>query len=153
MPEYETLNRAQKEYMYKHGWLVSEIKAFANARTPDGKKMQNLDFMSAPFQDMLQSRDKYVNRLRALGWNDLQIRQRINMLYISKRGKASPWDFLKIEYKPPTKLSDNAWTTKLKAKLRITRKLGSGYGKPIHREMRPRYQPVIRELPPMPGGK
>ena len=146
----ETLNRAQKQYMYNHGWLLSEIKAFSNARTPDGKKMQNLDFMSAPFQAMLKSREGYIKKLRQSGWNDMQIRQRINMLYTSKRGKASPWDFLKIEYKPPTKLSDNIWATKLKAKLRISRKLGAGYSARMHREGRPLYQPVIRELPPMP---
>jgi len=146
----ETLNRAQKEYMYNHGWLISEIKAFANARTPDGKRMQNFDFMSAPFQSMLKSRDQYVNKLRARGWNDMQIRQRINMLYTSKRGKTSPWDFLKIEYQPPTKLSDAVWATKLKAKLRISRTLGSGYSARMRRETRPRYQPVIRDLPPMP---
>jgi len=150
MPERETLNRAQKRYMYNHGWLLSEIKAFSNARTPDGKRMQNLDFMSAPFQAMLKSRDQYVNKLKTLGWNDMQIRQRINMLYTSKRGKASPWDFLKIEYKPPTKLSDNVWATKLKSKLRISRKLGAGYSTRMHRQERPRYQPVIRDLPPMP---
>lgn len=146
----ETLNRAQKQYMYNHGWLLSEIKAFSNARTPDGKKMQNLDFMSAPFQAMLKSREGYIKKLRQSGWNDMQIRQRINMLYTSKRGKASPWDFLKIEYKPPTKLSDNIWATKLKAKLRISRKLGAGYSARMRKETRPRYQPVIRELPPMP---
>lgn len=150
MPERETLNQAQKQYMYKHGWLLSEIKAFANARTPDGRKMQNFNFMAAPFQDMLKSRSDYVNRLKNLGWNDMQIRQRINMLYTSKRGKASPWDFLKVEYKPPTKLSDNVWATKLKSKLRIARKLGAGYSRPMHKQERPKYQPVIRELPPMP---
>jgi len=153
MPERETLNRAQKEYMYKHGWLIKEIQAFANARTPDGKRMQNFDFMAAPFQSMLKSREQYVNKLKNLGWDDTQIRQRINMLYIRQRGKTSPWDFLKIEYRPPTKLSDNAWATKLKAKLRISRTLGAGYSTRMHKETRPRYHPVIRELPPMPEGK
>ena len=152
MAENQTLNQAQKEYMYLHGWLISEIKAFANARTPDGKKMQDFDFNAAPFQAMLKSRNEYFSKLRKLGWNNLQIRQRINMLYTSKRGKASPWDFLKIEYKPPTKLSDSVWATKLKSKLRISRKLGAGYSSRIQREDRPRFQPVIRELPPMPEG-
>ena len=146
----ETLNQAQKRYMYNHGFLLSEIKAFANARTPDGKKMQNLDFMAAPFQDMIKTRETYVARLKQQGWNDLQVRQRINMLYTVKRGKSSPWDFLKIEYKPPTTVSDTVWATMLKAKGRIVRKLGAGYSKPMHKETRPRFIPTVRDLPALP---
>ncbi len=144
------LNRTQKEYMYRHGWLISEIRCFDNARIPDNKRLQNLRFDSAPFQDMLRTRDAYVNRLKALGWSDLQIRHRINMLYITKRGKTSPWDFLKIEYRPAKTISDTMWATMLKSKLRIAKKLGAGYSKPMRKEIRPKYIPVIRELPPMP---
>lgn len=148
--ERETLNQAQKMYMYKNGFLLSEIKAFANARTPDGKRMQNLNFASAPFQDMIRTRIAYVEKLKHQGWNDMQVRQRINMLYTRKNGKTSPWDFLKIEYRPGKTMTDISWATKLKAKSRISRTLGAGYSKPMHKETRPRYKPVIRNLPPMP---
>ena len=151
MAARESLNQAQKKAMYNAGFLLHEIKAFANARTPDGKKIQDFNFMSAPCQAMIQTRIQYVEKLKDRGWNDLQVRQRVNMLYTTKRGKASPWDFLKIEYKPPTAVSDNLWATMLKAKARIARTLGSGYSKPMRKETRPRFEAKIRELPPNPS--
>ena len=147
----QTLNQSQKRYMYSHGFLLSEIQAFANARTPDGKRMQNFNFMAEPFQDMIQTREAWVKKLKTAGWSDLQVRQRINMLYANSRGKSSPWDFLKIEYKPPTTVSDTMWATMLKAKGRIVRKLGAGYSKPMRKEIRPRFTPKVRELPPLPA--
>lgn len=147
----ESLTAAQKKKMYQSGFLISEIKAFANARTPDNKSIQNFKFDSAPVQDMIKSRANYVSKLHKLGWTDLQIRNRINMLYIRKRGKMSPFDFLKIEYRPPTIMSDITWSTKMKARSKISRALGTAYSTPIKKEVRPRYKPVVRELPPMPN--
>jgi len=147
----ETLTRAQKEYMYKAGFLVREISAFANAKTPDGKTLQDFKFLSEPVQDMIRTRMGYVAKLRSQGWNDLQVRMRINMLYQRKRGKASPWDFLKIEYRPEKKMSDAMWSHMIKSKLRIARTLGQSYSKPAHRELRPRFETKIRELPPQPA--
>ncbi len=146
----ETLTRSQKEYMYRAGFLIREISAFANAKTPDGKTLQDFQFMSEPVQDMIRARMEYVKKLQQQGWNDLQVRQRINMLYNRKRGKASPWDFLKIEYRPEKKMSDAMWSNMLKCKGRIARTLGSAYSKPTHRELRPRFEARIRELPPQP---
>ena len=77
----ETLTRSQKEYMYRAGFLIREISAFANAKTPDGKTLQDFQFMSEPVQDMIRTRMEYVKKLQQQGWNDLQVRQRINMLY------------------------------------------------------------------------
>lgn len=150
MPK-ESLNQTQKKYMYKHGFLLSEIDAFAHAVTPDGKRMQNLNFMADSFQQMIRIRQEYFDKLHKQGWSDMQIRQRINMMYTRKRGKASPWDFLKIEYQPMKKMTDFAWSTKLRAKSRIARTLGAGYSKPMHKEARPnRFAPVVRELPRLP---
>jgi hypothetical protein len=150
MPEKESLNQTQKRYMYNAGFLLHEINAFAHAVTPDGKKMQDFNFMAEVFQDMIKTRIEYVRKLKAQGWNDMQVRQRVNMLYATKRGKASPWDFLKIEYKPGVAISDNMWATMLKAKTRIAQKLGAGYAKPMRKEMRPRFEAKVRNLPPQP---
>ena len=145
----QALNRTQKLYMHQHYWLPYEIAAFANARTPDGK-LQKLDFTSEPFQAMIASRNKYARKLRQNGWSDTAIRERILKLYSTKRGKASPWDFLKIEYQPVKKQTDFLWSTKLKAKSRIARTLGAGYSKPMHKETRPRFAPIVRQLPSKP---
>ena len=150
MAEKETLNQTQKKYMYKRGFLLNEINAFAHALTPDGKHMQNFNFMADSFQQMIKTREEYFSKLRAQGWSDMQIRQRINMLYTRKRGKASPWDFLKIEYQPVKKQTDFLWSTKLRAKSRIARTLGAGYSKPMHKETRPRFAPIVRQLPSKP---
>jgi hypothetical protein len=145
----QALNRTQKLYMHQHYWLPYEIAAFANARTPDGK-LQKLDFTSGPFQAMIASRDEYAGKLRRAGWSDVDIRQRILKLYSTKRGKASPWDFLKIEYQPPKGMTDTVWAKKLSAKLRIGRTLGSAYGHKMRKDLRPRYQAVVRPVPAQP---
>jgi len=107
--------------------------------------------MAAPFQDMIRTRREYVAKLRAQGWNDLQVRQRVNMLYHRKTGKASPWDFLKIEYRPDKKISNAMWANMISVKASITRTLGQAYSKPMRKELRPRFEPKIRELPALPG--
>ena len=145
----QALNRTQKLYMHQHYWLPYEIAAFANARTPDGK-LQKLNFTSEPFQAMIASRNKYARKLRQNGWSDTAIRERILKLYSTKRGKSSPWDFLKIEYQPPKAMTDTMWAKKLSSKLRIARTLGSAYGKSMKKDLRPRYQAVVRPVPPMP---
>jgi len=150
--EKQALNRTQKEYMHKHFFLPYEIAAFANAVTPSGRR-QNLDFTSAPFQAMINSRAAYAQRLHNAGWSDIQIRERILKLYSTKRGKASPWDFLKIEYQPPKGMTDTVWAKKLSAKLRISRTLGSSYGHRMQKQLRPRFEPKIKPLPPMPEVK
>ena len=146
----QALNQTQKTFMYQRYFLPYEIAAFANARTPDGK-LQQLDFNSAPFQAMIASRQEYAGKLHKVGWSDVEIRQRILKLYSTKRGKASPWDFLKIEYQPVKAMTDIMWAKKLSSKLRIGRTLGSAYGHKMKKDIRPRYQPVVRPLPAKPG--
>lgn len=147
----QALNQTQKAYMYHSGFLPYEIAAFAHAQTPDGHQ-QLLSFNSKPFQAMIYDRIDYFTKMHRAGWNDLQIKSRILMLYATKRGKASPWDFLKIEYQPIKPMTDTVWAVKLKAKARITRTLGAGYGTKMRKELRPRYAPVVRELPAKPRG-
>ena len=147
--EDQALNYTQKQYMLRKGFLPYEVKAFADAKTPNGKQ-QNLDFHSKPFQSMISERERYIHKLAMKGFTPMQSRQRIEMLYKAKRGKASPWDFLKIEYRPQKKVTDTVWATMLKAKQRIARTLGSGYSKPIRKDTRPRYTPKVMELPPLP---
>ena len=145
MPE-QVLNRAQKLAMLQHYWLPYEIEAFANAKTPDGKA-QHLAYTSAPFQAMIIHRMEYANKRKKLGEDDLTIRRRILMLYGTRRGKASPWDFLKIEYQPIKPMTDYIWNVKMQAKQRIARTLGKGYGKHMQRSAAPRYAPVVRQVP------
>ena len=99
---------------------------------------------------MISERERYMHKLAMKGFTPIQARQRIEMLYKTKRGKSSPWDFLKIEYRPQKQVTDTVWATMLKAKQRIARTLGSGYSKPIKRDIRPRYTPKVMELPPLP---
>lgn len=148
--EDQALNMTQKAYMRKNFFLPYEVAAFANAVTPSGRR-QDLAFTSAPFQAMIASRIEYARKLHNAGWSELQIRERILKLYSGKRGKASPWDFLKIEYQPPQGMTDKVWARKLSAKLRIAGKLGSAYGHRMQKQLRPRFEPKIRPLPPMPA--
>jgi len=79
------------------GFLPHEIrKLFSGMGVVD---MMN----SAPFHAMLTERRRWVNDLRRKGYKPSQIIKAIKDWY-DKNDKASPFDFLRREYKPPLRV-------------------------------------------------
>ena len=143
------LNAKQKKVLFDTGFLPQEIDEFDDARTPDGK-LQDLAFDSAPFRAMRESRTKWILKLKKSGWNNRQIVEQIKRYYRLKAGR-SPFDFLKIEYQPPKKLTDFAEAVKLKVRSRVSRTLGKQYGRRMAPRKAPRFLPKRMSLPLRPA--
>lgn len=138
------LTHAQVITMRRAGFLKSEIRAFNNARAPDGSYQDTKAiFKSKPFQVMLKDRAAWWRRALTpvdkggYGYTRTQATYEI-LGYYRRRGQRSPFDFLKAEYKPPKKLTDFQYATRLRVRARITKSLGKGYTRPLKKEWRPR---------------
>lgn len=94
------LSSSQVGRLRRAGFIDYEIAQYNWAVAADGSP-QIIDLDTATWQATLSSRRKWVERCRALGWADFQIRDAIMNFYKSKAH--SPWDFLKAEYIPPKK--------------------------------------------------
>jgi hypothetical protein len=80
------------------GFTGYEINEFSNSYAKNGVPINhNID--SATWQSMIDERRNWVKNLRANNWNSDQIAKEINGYYARKVG-ASPYDFLKAEYRP-----------------------------------------------------
>lgn len=144
IPLSDTEYKQWHRYIIKHGFLPFEATEFLTAK---GGKDHDVEIdiramvTSGPFRDMLNSRLDWINTVKAQGWKKKKIGQALIDYYKLKAGR-SPFDFLKIEYKPPKKLSDYAAAIKLRANSRIRRMSKSHFdqtykkGK-IKREYRP----------------
>lgn len=120
-----TLTNNQKGILSASGFLPFEIKAFNQAKTPDGKQ-QDFQFNSGPVQAMIKSRAKWRVDLNKRGISDQQVAVLIR-LYYRKKGDASPFDFIKAEYKPPVNMSYSIFESKRKSRERQSRILGGRY--------------------------
>lgn len=127
MPESGALSPRERRILAESGFLPLEIRMFNLATAPDGSR-QDINFNSGTFQDMIRSRKAWVARRVKLGWTPDKIRKTLLGFY-TRRGKKSPFDFLKLEYEPPRKLSDADLTRKIQSRRRITMRLGTDYGR------------------------
>ena len=144
-----TLNRLDKQELLKDGWLPSEIMQLNRAKTPTGKVQRHIDIHSRLWMAVRRSRIRFIADMKRLGWNDLEIKQKIIEYY--KKGKNNTvYGFLKSEYKPPKMIQDYDEAVKKKldykkrnsykqARAAITNSLGGFYGQRIGRRMPVRY--------------
>lgn len=86
--KYHSLTPAERQEMAASGFLKREIKDFDNNT--------ETNFEGRYHQQMMRSRRRYVAALKANGWTDQEIVNRINK-YLNKSGH-SPWDFFRLEY-------------------------------------------------------
>ena len=84
-----------------HPW---EIKKYDEAVAPDGTP-QVINLQTKTWQAAIASRRAWVQDKLRRGWSRPQIAGAIMGYYIMKRER-SPFDFIKIEYKPPKQLTD-----------------------------------------------
>ena len=98
------LTNDDKTTLRRAGFIPWEIKKYDEAVTPDGKP-QHTNLSTATWQAVIQSRHAWMTDKLQKNWSRQQIAGAIMGYYIMQRGR-NPYDFLKIEYKPPRKLSD-----------------------------------------------
>lgn len=129
------LTKTQREKLRDAGFMPFEIRRISNARTPDGS-FQEIDISGPAWQSTIESRRTWVASLIRAGWSKDDIRASLRRYYRRRRGR-SPFDFLKIEYRPPKRLTDFQYALKLRSRSRITRDLGRGYGRAMRQQLRP----------------
>jgi hypothetical protein len=151
------MNRVQKKMLLEEGWIPSEIIEFSRATAGNvgsGTSQrhvvkQNIAFNSKPFLAMRRSRRRWVNDLQKLGWSDYDIKLKIKEYY-SKGAGRSVYDWLKISYAPPHKLSDYQRAISLKIRSRVSRTMGRLYGRNMRTATKVRTQPKRPVVPTKP---
>lgn len=148
------LTGREKIVLRQKGFLPWEIEQFDKAKAGDTISgnivRQDIAFQSAPFQAMIDSRVKYIQMLKGIGWQPQQIAEQISRYYNLKAGR-TPWDFLKIEYKPARQISDFQWGRRVEVRTRISRTLGKVYGRRVSPQRRPKFIPTSKRVPPIAG--
>jgi hypothetical protein len=95
---------------------------------------------------MLKHRLSWVTSIKAQGYSGHKIAAAVEKFFYQKEGGRTPFDFLKIEYRPPQQMTDYAFAVQVRAKSRITRMstqiTGKRYSPKIKREWRPK-DPLI----------
>jgi hypothetical protein len=145
--------RTEKIRIIKSGFLPFEAEEFLTAK---GGYHNNVEsdirkiVGSEPFKFMLKSRLDWIHDCQKIGWSGQKIGLALRDYYKLKSGR-TPFDFLKIEYKPPQKLSDYAYGVQLRASTRIKRMskthFGIAYEKRKQREWRPVDTPKLEPNP------
>lgn len=90
MAEISTLRRA--------GFIPREINEFQWAVSENGKPYVT-DLESPVWRDVIRHRKEMIAKLDEQGWSRAEIAAGIERFY-TMRGKFSPFDWLKIEYRP-----------------------------------------------------
>ena len=148
-----SLRKGQKRMLYEEGFLAHEISAFENARGGDTRTQHRVkmdfNFNSRPFRAMRRARRKYIADLRNAGWDNLEIKKKINEYYHLKTGR-SPFDFLKLSYAPTRKITDFQDAIKRRIRSRVSRTLGKLYNRNLHAASKARSIPKRAVYPSRP---
>lgn len=98
------LSYEDRQILDKSGFIEEEIDAFGDARAPDDTP-QVINIQSGTWQDAIRSRLAWWNDKRNMGWPEVKIREALRRYYRQDEER-SPWDFIKVEYRPPKRLTD-----------------------------------------------
>lgn len=113
------LSPLEKKQLRNSGFLIWEIEQFDKG---------SVNFGSHTFQSAIRSRKLWVEAMRKVGWSDQLIGNRLRHWYKLKKGR-NPFDWLKMEYKPPIKLTIQQLAKQLAIRRSVSRVLGSNYGR------------------------
>lgn len=113
------MNDIEKRELRNKGFLKWEVEQFENG---------NINFESHTFQSMVRSRKLWIDAMRMVGWNDTQIAVRLRHWYRIKKER-NPFDWLKMEYRPPIKLTIKQLAQQLAIRRSASRVLGRAYGR------------------------
>ena len=101
----------------RSGFIAWEVKKYDEAVAPDGTP-QVINLQTKTWQAAIASRRAWVSDKIRRGWPKAQIAGAIMGYYIMKKER-NPFDFIKIEYKPPKKLTDYQEATKKRVEQRV----------------------------------
>ena len=104
------------------GFLQMEVEEFANAITPSGASQKPIDLDSPVWKRVLESRRSWVQSRIEENWTDVEIEKEL-LGYYKRDKKRTAWDFLKIEYRSPTKI-DYIEAARMQKRNKIENSLG-----------------------------
>lgn len=113
------LTNEDKYRLRRVGFLEEEIRAFDEAVDPAGKP-QKINLDTGTWRDAMRSRLAWLRNMKRVGIPDDRIAAGIRRYYRMGSGR-SPWDFLKIEYRPPRRLTDYQIALKSRQKAQVSR--------------------------------
>jgi hypothetical protein len=148
------LNKQQKLLLLSEGWLPSEINALQKASSGNigagtSKRhvvKQDFNYSSKTFSSARRDRRRWVRDLKSLGWNDMDIKLKLIEYYSHGSGR-SVYDWLKLAYAPPHKLTDYQSAIVKKIRARASRTLGKLYGRNLRTATKVRTQPKRPVVP------
>ena len=138
-----TLTTQQMKQLFREGFVGREVKAYNLSKTPSGE-IQQFQFNSQTFIAARQSRMAWFDGLLKAGWSEAEVRGKVNTYY-SARGKATPYDWLKLEYQKGKQVAAFLEALRRKIRARATRILGYSYGRKLRK--RPYKRPIRPQLP------
>lgn len=94
-----TISSNDAENLRRAGFTEYELDLLANAKTPDGKDQPAIKIDGPAWQSSLRSRRQWYDDRIANGWTEQQIINAVFSYYAADK-KRTPFDFLKIEYRP-----------------------------------------------------
>lgn len=123
-----SLSQDDAERLKRAGFIDIEIEYFANAQTNqyDSSSQGPIDLSSELWQDVMNSRTKWIQDMYNLGMNSMEIDDQIRMYYLRSKVR-NPYDFVKAEYKGRKKV-DYITASKNRAIKRLKRG-GMKFGK------------------------
>ena len=147
-PKKGTLTAAQRNLLIKEYFTPWEVRQYNLSKSPDGT-LQDFDFNSKTFMAARRSRQKWAEDLKKAGWKRQEINMKIMQYYNLKAGR-TPFDFLKLSYRPHKVVSDFVAAVRSKIRSRVSRTFGRAYGRRIRPALRPRYVPKRPRFPTRP---
>lgn len=148
------LNRLQKQTLLSEGWLPSEINALqkasgGNIGAGTSKRhvvKQDFNYSSKTFSSARRSRRRWVRDLKSLGWNDMDIKLKL-IEYYSRGSGRNVYQWLKLAYAPPHRLTDYQVAIVKKIRAQASRTLGKLYGRNLRTATKVRTQPKRPVVP------
>lgn len=104
------------------GFLNFEIEQFAAAKSPSGKDQPFVSLDTPVWRRVMDSRRAWIQDKIEQNWTDSEIENEL-MGYYQRDKSRSPWDFIRVEYKPPTRV-DYKSAVREQKKLEIEGTLG-----------------------------
>ena len=98
-----TISFEDGQRLLRAGFVPYEVEQFATAVTPEGLPQPPIDLEGDVWLRVMKSRRDWVNDKIERGWEDEEITNAI-MDYYRRNEERSPWDFLKQEYRSPTRI-------------------------------------------------
>ena len=100
-----SISQSDAERLMHAGFLPSEIRAIAEAKTANGGDQPPIDTSSPIWQAVMESRSKWWRDKLDREWKETDIIRELENYY-KRDERRSPFDFIRAEYRPPTKRKD-----------------------------------------------